>query len=100
MKNKLFTEGYDIDTVVFGTGEVGVAGGWLDDVEADIAVLAFQPQPAAPIGKKPDYFEDGTCFKLVEETPATLQFIFTKVESIDAVIEELENAKRFMLAGK
>jgi len=98
--NELFdkTSDYDIDTIVFGKGSVGIAGGWIDDPSVNIGIVTFQPQPAGPIGKKPPHFPDGTCFKEVSETPATLQFVFTKVESIDVLIEELDNAKKFMLA--
>ena len=95
MKN-LFTEEDGIKTITFGTGEVGVSSGFLDDVEENIGILAFKPQESVPIGYQPDFHPDGECYTPTHEMGAELQFYFTKTSSIDVVIGKLMEVKKLM----
>jgi hypothetical protein len=84
----------DSKQLEFGFGDISVSAGLLKNNE-NMGVVVFMEQEKRPIGdyekfKQPKEVE-------VSETPCRM--IFTKTESIDVVIEELQRARAMMLRG-
>lgn len=78
----------------FGTGDIHIVSSCTTDGETGYVVFENQ-HPPRPIGKNPDGFNKEF---IPEEYPVIMTF--TKVESIDALIDELLNAKENMLRLK
>lgn len=77
----------------FGHGDIMLAAGLLKVEEGEpIGVVVFQNQAPRKIGEIIVF--DNPKDVAIEETPARM--IFLKIESIDAVIAELERAKMMM----
>lgn len=74
----------------FGTGDIHIVSSCTTDGE--IGYVVFENQiPPQPIGKNPDGFNKEF---IPEEYP--VRMTFSKTESIDALIDELSNAKENM----
>ena len=87
MKNLFKGDPYKCITVEFGTGEVSVGTGFIDDPCVDIGVLTFRSQEPEEIGCE-------TCHENPFKMPdPELQFVFTKEESIDVIINALNKIK-------
>lgn len=80
--------------LVFGTGDIGFNAGVFDDDRAigPVGILIFYNQEARNIGEVAD-IKAGTTVAF-EDFPVVMQF--NKVESIDVLIEALNEAKQAM----
>ncbi len=92
----MFIEVEGIKTVEFGTGEIGVASGFIDDTETNYGTLSFSPQEQTEIGFQNQRHENGECYIETSETEAQLLFIFKRVESVDVIINKLNEVKKIM----
>lgn len=77
----------------FGTGDINVGAGLLD-LEEVVGVVTFMECSESAIGTLVEYGENNK-FE-ISQTP--VRMVFSKVESIDVLIHELEIAKQMMLA--
>ena len=75
----------------FGTGDICIAGGYSDNEDSKEGFVIFTQQEPREIGSE-------GVIKVGEINPEEypIVMIFTKKESIDAVIEQLEKAKSYM----
>jgi len=83
---------YENQTVIeFGTGDICVNGG--DTLQGDIGIVAFANQDEREIGSH------GKILAHMEYKHDDVDVLikFTKIESIDVVIDALENAKACMI---
>ena len=82
--------------IQFGTGDIEVTAGLLDIPDETIGSVGLIPQTEKPIGGPAERAgnDDGEC-KL--ETMAHTRLIFTKVESIDVLVEKLKKIKDIMI---
>lgn len=80
--------------LVFGTGDIGINAGVFDDarVIGPVGLLIFYNQEARNIGDVAD-IKAGTTVAF-EDFPVVMKF--NKVESIDVLIESLNEAKQAM----
>ena len=80
----------------FGTGDIEVGNGFMDDVDVFNPCVIFVEQEERPIGEIGQVSEklDGEC---TLRSDAHTMFIFTDVRSIDVVIDHLQQAKEGML---
>lgn len=85
-----------INVIQFGTGDIECTAGLLDLPDETIGSVGFIPQTNQPIGGPAERSknDDGEC-KL--ETMAHTRLVFTKVESIDVLIEQLQKIKTIMI---
>lgn len=79
--------------VHLGFGDVEVGHGLLTVEETIGCVVFFQREVANPIGTKTEYPENYQV--QVEETP--VRITFDKYESIDVIIDALNDAKQMMI---
>ncbi|WP_332647034.1 hypothetical protein [Lysinibacillus sp. 54212] len=77
--------------VVFGTGDISAQVGCLSDRSS--GAIQFTEIEPRPIGE--EFFGDKNKME-IDDAPVT--FIFNKVESIDAVIKQLQRLKDLMSA--
>lgn len=75
----------------FGTGDIKISSGWSKD-DNSIGVLVLRQQEQKPIGEYV-YQEP---HEEVNQGEAPVRMIFDKVESIDVLIERLEQVKNYM----
>ena len=75
----------------FGNGDIGIAGGYIDDADKKTGFVIFTNQEPRTIGSE-------GIIKTGEVNPEEYPVImtFSKKESINAVIGQLEQAKSFM----
>lgn len=78
----------------FGYGDIEVAAGLLQSDDTVGTVLFWNNEKRNEIGAYHEYGEDKAMS--VEETP--VRMLFTKIESIDVVIDALEKSKQKMLS--
>ena len=78
--------------VIFGTGDILVTIGCLEDGSS--AVAHFRQSKERPIGERVE--SDETTMRINE---APVSFIFNKVESLDAVIFQLQKLRDIMGNG-
>lgn len=79
----------------FGYGDIEVAAGLLQAEDIVGTVLFWNNGEQNEIGAYHEYGEDKVMG--IEETP--VRMLFTKIESIDVVIDALEKSKKMMIAG-
>lgn len=77
----------------FGTGDICIAGGYIENER--YGIVGFVNQSVREIGEVGDIKAGKHEF---EEFDIMMEF--SKVESIDVLIKELEKAKRYMLEDK
>ena len=89
----IFKDEHGINVVQFGTGDVLVAAGTLKSEEPkEVVSVSFCQKDSGEIGVKyPELSGKFDC-----DINGHTRFVFTKVESIQVVIEELEKAKEMM----
>jgi len=75
----------------FGTGDICVAGGYIEQEKGRIGVVIFVNQEPREIGS-PGIIKAGEVN--LDDCPVVMTF--SKKESIDVVIRKLEEAKSFM----
>lgn len=78
----------------FGTGDIGVSGGNLlpkDNTSEIVGIVGFSNQSPRAIGTEGD-IKAG----IVDNDKFDVMMLFTKKESIDVVIGQLEEAKKRM----
>lgn len=93
MPINIYKEGTAVMT--FGSGDISVSPG-LDSSDYNKGVLSFKRQEAAPIGDRHVYSEE----IILDPETIPVQLVFTKTESIDVLISNLERVKRFMERGE
>lgn len=77
----------------FGSGDIEVMPGLIEDDFSVGAVCFMQKQSATPIGTHTDYQPNKVA--QIEDTP--VRMVFKKVESIDVVIRSLQEARKYMI---
>lgn len=80
-------------TVLMGDGDIRVNGGMVDDPTIALGCVMFSDQDPSPIGVDGEIDLDDC---LVENDQVRL--VFSKVESIDVVMAQLQTAKDLMLS--
>lgn len=75
----------------FGTGDIKISSGWSKDNNS-IGVLVLRQHEPRPIG---EYIHHPN--EEVDAGEAPVRMIFDKTESIDVLIERLEQVKKYML---
>jgi hypothetical protein len=78
----------------FGSGDINVAQGLIEGDNV-LGVVCFSQKEPAPIGSRGLYDK----YQKVEMTETPVRMVFEKVESIDVIIEALQETKRYMLQG-
>ncbi len=79
--------------IVFGTGDIEVMPGLLED-DGSIGALCLLPKAiATPIGTHTDYEP----YKKVEIEEKQVRLVFHKTESIDVLIKSLQEVKQYMI---
>jgi hypothetical protein len=76
----------------FGTGDIKISSGWVKDDESIGVLVLRQHQEPKVIG----HLEEHLPHEEVEEGQAPVRMTFTKVESVDVLIERLEKVKEYM----
>lgn len=90
----IFEDEDGVNVIQFGTGDIEVAAGMVDDPEETIGTVSFAQQRPGEIGgisqrsKKND--------ECVLDTFAHTRLVFTDTRSIDVVIDHFRKCKRFM----
>lgn len=82
--------------VQMGTGDINVGAGWIDS-ETPIAVVLFSEKEPGPIGVRVMHPAPGIEFP-PDTTPVRLSF--TDERSIDVVIRNLQDAKKYLRQRK
>lgn len=78
--------------LVFGTGDIKVSSGWLND-DNSVGVLTLSQQHPEAVGTETKYDP----YEVTHLGGVPVRMVFNKVESIDVVIKHLEKVKRFMI---
>lgn len=94
-----FHESEGVNIIEFGQGDIVVAPGWIDEPEENKGCISLVPQKPRPIGttkKAWPGFDEGEC-PLDTMVGVHTRMVFTKVESIDVVIDALNQVKKNML---
>jgi len=92
-ENKMFfTTEEGVNVIQFGTGDIDVAAGLIDEVDMTIGSLSLSPRSPSKIGT----ISKRECALDIMFGVHT-RMIFTKVESIDIVIKYLQEVRRYMV---
>ena len=83
----------------FGEGDIVIAPGLLDVLDYDIGAIALIEQQPHEIGSAYTDIPDGCALDNMLKDPCRIRLTFTKTESIDVLIEQLQECKRFMETG-
>lgn len=78
----------------FGSGDIGVAPGFVPGLDSVVGSVSFYPQQARPINEALPEWDN--CVKDTDLSEIPLRFVFTDPRSIDVVIWGLQEAKKFM----
>lgn len=90
----IFKDEDDVNIIQFGTGDIEVAAGMIDDPEETIGTVSFVQQQPGEIGSiSQRSMKNDEC---VLDTFAHTRFAFTDTRSIDVVIDHLMRCKAFM----
>lgn len=80
-----------VQEICFGTGDILIHGGLLDDPNKTIGCVSIMPGGFGVVGEK---YNHGCV--LDTDLDVHTRLIFTDIRSIDVVIEHLEQTKRLM----
>lgn len=93
-----FIDGDGVNVIQFGTGDILIGAGMLDDPENMIGAVALIPQEPVGIGVPRDLVaENGGIAPADTDFGVHTRLVFTKPESIDVLVEHLLAVKEAML---
>lgn len=83
----------------FGNGDIVIAPGLLDVTDEDIGSVALIEQEPHEIGLPYDKIPEECVLDNMLPDPCRIRLTFTNTKSIDVLIEQLQECKRFMESG-
>lgn len=87
----------DVNVIEFGTGDIEVTSGFMDDPEINAGVVCFGQSVPCEIGRDIEIHGDYGCNPKSVDPKEHTRLIFNNTKSIDIVIEHLLKAKKIML---
>lgn len=90
----IFTDEDGVNVIQFGTGDIGVTSGMIDDPSETIGCVSLTQKDEAPIGE--DWVHSDECV-LDTSIGVHTRLVFPVVESIVVLISQLEKCKNAML---
>ena len=86
-----------ITVIEFGTGDIDITAGFIDDPDVTAGVVSFSQGVPGEIGSRNSSNGDFGCDDISGYVKEHTRFIFYNTQSIDVVIELLLKAKKHML---
>ena len=86
-----------ITVIEFGTGDIDITAGFIDDPEVTAGVVSFSQGVSAEIGSRHSSHGDYGCADISCRVNEHTRFVFYNTQSIDVVIKLLIKAKNHML---
>ncbi len=92
----IFKDG-EITVIEFGTGDIDIRAGFIDDPAVTAGVVSFSQGVPAEIGSRHSSAGDYGCDDISCHVNEHTRFVFYNLQSIDVVIDMLLKAKKHML---
>ena len=83
-----------INVIQFGTGDIGVTAGVLDEPDQTIGCVSLIPKEAAEIGSTYEHSDECVLDSMIG---CHTRLVFTDARSIDVLIKYLKRCKKIML---
>ena len=86
-----------VNVLIFGSGDIEVTSGGVDDPEVNHGVVAFGQGEKGAVGRDMEIYGEFGCNPKSVDFPHHTRFVFTDPRSIDVVISHLEKVKKGMI---
>ena len=97
IKKMIFKDG-EITVIEFGTGDIDITAGFIDDPDVSAGVVSFSQGVPGEIGSRHTKNDYGcNIYDVNAPTHTHTRFVFYNTQAIDVVIAMLEKAKKHML---